>query len=50
MNEKIVKIPIDEYKELLEDIQDLLIIIERIDEPTISFDEVKDRLRKEKVI
>ncbi len=33
------------YKELLEDIHDLTIIAERKDEPTISLDELKKKLK-----
>lgn len=40
-----VVIPVEEYEELLEDIHDLAIIAERRDEPTVSFDELKKRLR-----
>jgi len=40
-----VVIPMDEYEELLEDIHDLAVIAERIDEPTISLNELKKRLK-----
>ena len=40
-----VVLPVAEYEELLEDIHDLAIIAERREESTISFDEVKRRLR-----
>ncbi len=40
-----VVIPLEEYEELLEDLHDLAIIAERRDEPTITFDELKKRLR-----
>ena len=40
-----VVIPVDEYEELMEDLHDLAIIAERKDEPTISLDEVKKRLK-----
>ena len=39
-------IPIDEYKELMEDLNDLAVIAERRDEPRISFEEVKRRLKE----
>ena len=42
-----VVIPINEYEELLEDLHDLAVIAERRDEPTISFEEVKKRLRED---
>jgi hypothetical protein len=38
-------IPIDEYEELLEDLNDLAVVAERRDEPRVSLDEVKRRLR-----
>jgi PHD/YefM family antitoxin component YafN of YafNO toxin-antitoxin module len=40
-----VVLPIEEYKELLEDIHDLAVIAERRDEPTVSLDELKKRLK-----
>jgi PHD/YefM family antitoxin component YafN of YafNO toxin-antitoxin module len=42
---KAVILPLEEYEELLEDIHDLTVIAERKDEPTISFDELKKKLR-----
>lgn len=36
-----VVIPINEYKEMMEDLHDLVIIAERKDEPDIDFEEVK---------
>ena len=44
---KAVIIPIDEYEELLEDLHDLAIIAERRDEPTISFDDLKKKLKED---
>jgi PHD/YefM family antitoxin component YafN of YafNO toxin-antitoxin module len=44
---KAVIIPVDEYKELLEDIHDLAIVAERRDEPTITFEELKKKLKKD---
>jgi len=41
-----VVIPLQEYEELLEDLHDLAIIAERRDEPTIPFEELKKRLKK----
>lgn len=41
-----VILSIDEYNELLEDLHDLAIIAERKDEETISFDDIKRRLKK----
>lgn len=41
-----VILPMEEYEELLEDLHDLAVIAERRDEPTMSFDELKERLRK----
>ena len=42
-----VVIPIEEYEELLEDLHDLAVVAERQDEPAISFEELKVRLRKD---
>jgi hypothetical protein len=39
-------IPIDEYEELMEDLSDLAVVAERRDEPRISFEEVKRRLKE----
>ena len=40
-----VVIPVEEYEELLEDLHDLAVIAERKDETTISFNELKRRLK-----
>jgi len=40
-----VVIPVEEYEELMEDIHDLAVIAERRDEPAVSFDELKKRLK-----
>ena len=40
-----VILPMEEYKELLEDLQDLAVIARRRNEPTIPLAEVKRRLR-----
>ncbi len=40
-------LPIKEYEELLEDLHDLTIVAERRDEPTITLEELKERLRKD---
>jgi PHD/YefM family antitoxin component YafN of YafNO toxin-antitoxin module len=45
-----VVLPIEEYEELLADLHDLAIIAERRNEPTISFDEIKERLKKDGVL
>lgn len=45
-----VILPVEEYDELLEDIHDLAVIAERKDEPTISFDELKKRLKADGLI
>jgi PHD/YefM family antitoxin component YafN of YafNO toxin-antitoxin module len=42
-----VIIPVEEYEELLEDIHDLAVIAERRDEPTIAFEELKKKLKKD---
>ena len=36
-----VVLPINEYKELLEDLHDLVVIAERREEPTVPFGELK---------
>lgn len=40
-----VVIPVEEYEELLEDLHDLAMIAERRDEPTITFNELKKKLK-----
>ena len=40
-----VVIPLEEYEDLIEDLHDLAVIAERRDEPVVSFEEVKKRLR-----
>lgn len=40
-----VVLPLENYEELLEDIHDLAVIAERKDEQTVSFDELKKRLK-----
>ena len=45
-----VILPVEEYDELLEDIHDLVVIAERKDEPVISFDELKKRLKADGLI
>lgn len=42
-----VILAIEEYEELLEDLQDLAIIAERREEPTISFDQLKESLTRD---
>lgn len=49
-NKVAVVVPIDEFNELLEDLHDLAVIAERRDEPTVSFEEVKKRLRERGII
>jgi hypothetical protein len=41
-----VILPIDEFEELLEDIDDMAVLLERRDEPTIPFEEVIVKLKK----
>jgi len=41
-----VVVPLRDYEELLEDLHDLAVVAEGRDEPTLSFEEVKERLRK----
>lgn len=45
-----VVIPVEEYEDLLEDLHDLAIIAERKNETTISFDELKKRLRSDELL
>jgi hypothetical protein len=42
-----VILPIEEFEELLEDLQDLAVLAERRDEPTISHEEVVARLKRD---
>jgi hypothetical protein len=42
-----VILPIEEFRELLEDLADLATLAERREEPTISFDEVIKRLKRD---
>ena len=45
-----VVIPVNEYKELMEDLHDLAIIAERRDEDSIDLNELKKRLRVNGII
>lgn len=47
---KSVVIPIEEFVELLEDIDDLVAAAERKDEPTISHKKLLDELKKDDLI
>ncbi|MEW6686943.1 MAG: hypothetical protein AB1393_12185 [Candidatus Edwardsbacteria bacterium] len=49
-NKTAVILPVEEYDELLEDIHDLAVIAERKDEPTISLDDLKKRLKADGLI
>jgi PHD/YefM family antitoxin component YafN of YafNO toxin-antitoxin module len=42
-----VILPVAEYEELQEDLQDLAVIAERRDEPTVAFADVVVRLKKD---
>ncbi len=42
-----VIIPLEEYERWLEDIHDLAVVAERRSEPTVSFTELKRRLKKD---
>jgi PHD/YefM family antitoxin component YafN of YafNO toxin-antitoxin module len=42
-----VVLPVEDYEELLEDIQDLVAIAERRDETAISLDELKKNLKSD---
>jgi hypothetical protein len=41
-----VILPIEEFEELLEDIEDMATLLERRDEQTIPFEEVIEKLKK----
>ena len=43
-NRTAVMLPIEEYEELLEDLQDLAVIAQRRDEPTVPLDVVVEQL------
>jgi PHD/YefM family antitoxin component YafN of YafNO toxin-antitoxin module len=49
-NKTAVILPVEEYEELLEDIHDLAVIAERKDETTISFEDLKKRLKADGLI
>lgn len=42
-----VILPIEEFEELLEDLEDLAVLAERREEPTIPFEEVMERLKRD---
>jgi len=42
-----VILPIEEFEDLLEDLEDLAVLAERREEPAISFDEVMERLKRD---
>ncbi len=46
-NKTAVILPIEEFEELLEDLQDLAALAERRDEPTIPHEEVVARLKRD---
>ncbi|MEW6680429.1 MAG: hypothetical protein AB1297_05375 [bacterium] len=45
-----VVLPLTEFRELLEDIEDLAIVAERRDEPTISHEELVGELKQDGLI
>jgi PHD/YefM family antitoxin component YafN of YafNO toxin-antitoxin module len=45
-----VILPIEEFEELLEDLEDLAALAERRDEGTVPFDEVKKRLKRDGIL
>ncbi len=45
-----VILPIEEFEELMEDLADLAVLLERRDEPTVSFDEVIAKLKRDGVL
>ena len=42
-----VILPIEEFEDLLEDLEDLAVLAERREEPTISFEEVMEKLKRD---
>ena len=49
-NKKSVILPIEEFEELMEDIEDLAIIAERRKEPTISHEQLIEELKEDGLI
>ena len=47
---KAIILPIEDYEELLEDIHDLTVMAERKDEPSISLEELKNKLKADGLI
>jgi len=47
---KAIILPIEDYEELLEDIHDLTVMAERKDEPRISPEELKNKLKADGLI
>ena len=45
-NRTAVMLPIEEYEELLEDLQDLAVIAQRRDDPTVPIDVVVEQLEE----
>ncbi len=45
-----VILPINEFEELLEDLQDLAVVAERRDEPSISHEELLAELKRDGII
>ncbi len=49
-NKTAVVLSVEEYEDLMEDIHDLAIIAERREEPVVSFDDLKKRLKADGLI
>jgi hypothetical protein len=45
-----VVLPVEEYEELLEDLNDLSVIAERRDEPRVAWDDMKRELREDGLV
>jgi len=45
-----VILPIGDFENLLEDLEDLALAAERKDEPTIEFEKLKDELKKDDLL
>ena len=43
-------LPIGDFENLLEDLEDLALAAERKDEPTVEFEKLKDELKKDDLL
>ena len=42
-----VVLPVEEYEELMEDLHDLAVVAERRSEPTLTWEEVSEKLKRD---